>query len=40
MEFRWIALLALWTMLVGPMLDVSHAVPKARSQATKMPRTR
>jgi hypothetical protein len=38
MEFRWIAVLALWTMLVGPMLDMSKAAPRARSQATRSAR--
>jgi len=41
MEFRWIAVLTLWTMLVGPMVDAPLGQPKARSQpATKMPPTK
>lgn len=39
MEFRWIVVLALWTMLVGPMLNAPMGATKARSQPTKM-RTR
>ena len=36
MEFRWIAALTLWTLLVGPMLDVPVGAIKARSQPAKM----
>jgi hypothetical protein len=35
MEFRWIAILTLWTILVGPMLDAPLGQPKARSQPSK-----
>ena len=34
MEFRWIALLALWTLLSGPMLV--HPVRSARSVTTDL----
>lgn len=40
MEFRWIAMLTLWTMLVGPMVDAPLGQPKARSQPAKMQRAR
>lgn len=40
MEFRWIALLTLWTILVGPMLDAPLGQPKARSQPAKATRSR
>ena len=40
MEFRWIAILSLWTMLVGPMLDTPVGVAKARSQPSRMQKTR
>ena len=40
MEFRWVAVLALWTMLVGPMLDAPVGQPKARSQPAKTARLR
>jgi hypothetical protein len=41
MEFRWIAALTLWTMLVGPMVDAPLGQPKARSQpSTKSPPTK
>jgi hypothetical protein len=36
MQFRWIAILTLWTMLVGPMLDAPLGTPKAGPQATKV----
>ena len=40
MEFRWIAILTLWTILVGPMVDAPLGQPKARSQPAKMMRAR
>jgi hypothetical protein len=40
MEFRWIAALALWTMLIGPILDTPVGVAKARSQSARTQRTR
>lgn len=27
-EFRWVALIALWTMLIGPILDQSAPTPR------------
>jgi hypothetical protein len=30
MEFRWIALLALWTLLAGPMFDSPLQVSKSQ----------
>ncbi len=35
MEFRWIAILTLWTMLVGPVLDMPVGTPTAQSQSTR-----
>ncbi len=29
MEFRWVALITLWTMFIGPVLDLSKGSPKA-----------
>jgi hypothetical protein len=29
MEFRWVALIALWTMLIGPVLDLAPGTSKA-----------
>jgi len=40
MEFRWIAVLTLWTLLVGPMLDSPLGQPKVRSQPAKSVRAR
>ena len=40
MEFRWIAVLTLWTMLIGPMLDTPVGAAKARSQPTRTQKTR
>src|SRR5262245_22040466 len=34
-EFRWIAVLTLWTLLIGPMLDAPLGQPKVRSQSAK-----
>ena len=35
-EFRWAALIALWSMLVGPIFDLSApASPKAQSRAPR-----
>jgi hypothetical protein len=35
MEFRWVAILALWTLLVGPIFNaaVNHQAPQAQSTA-------
>ncbi len=35
MEFRWIAILTLWTILIGPMIDAPFGQTKARSQPAK-----
>jgi hypothetical protein len=35
-EFRWMAMLALWTILIGPVLDFAHKsqpAPQARAKA-------
>jgi hypothetical protein len=40
MEFRWIAALTLWTMLIGPILDTPIGVAKARSQPARTQKTR
>jgi hypothetical protein len=29
MEFRWVAFITLWTMLVGPIMGMPIAAPKA-----------
>jgi hypothetical protein len=29
MEFRWVAFITVWTMLVGPVLDMPFGSPKA-----------
>jgi hypothetical protein len=29
MEFRWVAFITLWTMLVGPVMDMPIGAPKA-----------
>lgn len=33
-EFRWIALIALWTMLIGPILDQAAPTPRGPSSHT------
>ncbi len=44
MEFRWIAILTLWTLLAGPMFDSPTNGSKARSNQAKIvkkaPRTK
>ena len=37
MEFRWIAIITLWTLLAGPMFDSS--VNASRSQQTRSNQT-
>jgi hypothetical protein len=34
MEFRWIAILTLWTMLVGPMLNAPLSAVNSRPART------
>jgi hypothetical protein len=36
MEFRWVALITLWTMLIGPVMDMPLASSKA-SHPTRVP---
>ena len=42
MEFRWIAALTLWTLLIGPVMDApwGDANAKARSQGSRTARSR
>jgi hypothetical protein len=40
MEFRWIAALTLWTMLVGPVLDMRVGTNPAQSQSTRLKSTK
>ena len=30
MEFRWVVFITLWTMLVGPVLDMPFGAPEAQ----------
>lgn len=32
MEFRWIALITLWTLLAGPMFDVPLKAPRPQAE--------
>ncbi len=34
MEFRWIALITLWTLLAGPMFDAPLGTPSKQRGAT------
>jgi hypothetical protein len=34
-EFRWIAFLALWTMMIGPVLDFAQKSPPAQQARAK-----
>jgi len=34
MEFRWIAIIALWTLLAGPMFDARWGVPTEHQTRT------
>ncbi|MFO0969130.1 MAG: hypothetical protein U0793_26545 [Gemmataceae bacterium] len=34
MEFRWIAIIALWTLLAGPMFDSRLGMPKSQQSQT------
>jgi hypothetical protein len=38
MEFRWVAFITLWTMLVGPIMDMPTGAPKA-SPGSNAPRS-
>ena len=31
-EFRWVVVLALWTLLIGPVLDFTQPAPTARAK--------
>ena len=39
MEFRWIILLTLWTMLIGPVVNMPLSDAKARSHANAVGRS-
>jgi hypothetical protein len=39
MEFRWVILLTLWTLLIGPVLDFTQSAPTAPARA-KMANTK
>jgi hypothetical protein len=34
-EFRWIVLLTLWTLLIGPILDFTQSAPTAQATRSK-----
>ena len=38
LEFRWIVLLTLWTLLIGPILDFTHSAPTAQATRSKAAR--
>lgn len=40
MEFRWAALIALWTFLAGPALHQPTAIPQAIGHIDPPPRTK
>lgn len=35
MEFRWVILLTLWTLLIGPVLDFTQSAPTQTPQRGK-----
>jgi hypothetical protein len=34
-EFRWIVLLTLWTLMIGPILDFTQSAPTAQATRSK-----
>jgi hypothetical protein len=36
-EFRWVMLLALWTLLIGPVVDLTQNAPTAQQTRSKAP---
>lgn len=34
-EFRWLVILTLWTLLVGPVVDISQHGPTTEASRTK-----
>jgi hypothetical protein len=34
-EFRWVALITLWTMLIGPVFDLSPSASRAQQTRTQ-----
>ncbi|MBI2806982.1 MAG: hypothetical protein HYX68_18530 [Planctomycetes bacterium] len=36
-EFRWVVVLTLWTMLIGPILDFTKSTPTAQATRAKAP---
>jgi hypothetical protein len=35
MEFRWVVLLTLWTLLIGPVLDFTQHAPTGEAARSK-----
>lgn len=35
MEFRWVVLLTLWTLLIGPIVDFTRTSPTAQATRAK-----
>jgi hypothetical protein len=36
-EFRWVVVLTLWTLLIGPILDFTQNAPTAHATRAKVP---
>lgn len=36
-EFRWMAFLALWSLLIGPVLDIAQKTPPGQQAGAKAP---
>jgi hypothetical protein len=34
-EFRWVVILTLWTLLIGPILDFTQSTPTAHATRAK-----
>lgn len=34
-EFRWVVVLTLWTLLIGPILDFTQSTPTAHATRSK-----
>jgi len=39
-EFRWVVFLALWTLLIGPVVDFTQNAPTAQQDLNKAPVTK
>ena len=35
-EFRWVVFLALWTLLIGPVVDFTQTAPTAQQDHSKV----